>query len=562
MVSRRLVHTPIGGERISNTAPSARPWDRAWPDHVPRSIEYPARPAWWLLARNLPRHAERQAIRLLDPHTAEERAALTYEELAAQATALAAGLARFGVRRGDRVAFFLPNSPALIVGYFGTWMAGAAGVPCNPMSKAAELAYQLQDAAPSLLFTAESLLPAAIEAAGPIGVPVFVVSESPRAGALPAGATPWTELLAPPDGFEPVDIDPAEDLALLLYTGGTTGVPKGAMLTHRNIVANTVQFATWYGFDEGHERCIAALPLFHSGGMAGAMNVPLYAGSTLLLFPRFRAAGVVRAIARYRCTRFFGVPTMYAAVLNLPDCRDYDFSSLRACRTNAAPLPEAVKTRFDDLTGRAVLVEGYGLSETSPLAIANPVHRSKAGAIGIPLPDTDAAIVDPRTGEPVPSGEPGELVLRGPQVMRGYWRSPDETAAAFRDGWFRTGDIARIDDEGYFQIVDRLKDVVNSAGYKVWPREVEESLYAHPAVQLAAVVGVPDAYRGEAVKAFVVLRDGAAGDITADDIIAYCRDRLAAYKVPREVEFRAALPMSVAGKVLKRVLRETPRSSA
>jgi long-chain acyl-CoA synthetase len=519
-------------------------------------MEYPARPAWWLLFRNLPRHAERQAVRVLDPETADERAVLTYEELARQVTALAAGLARFGVRRGERVAFFLPNSPALIIGYFGTWLAGAAAVPCNPMHKTPELGYQIDDAAPSLLLTSEPLAPVAVEAARPLGVPVFVASEDGRPPAVPPGASPWTELLAAPDGFEPPVLDPADDLALLLYTGGTTGVPKGAMLTHRNIVANTAQFATWYGFDEGRERCIAALPLFHSGGLAGAMNVPLYAGATLLLFPRFRAAGVARAVARYRCTRFFGVPTMYAAILNLPDCRDYDFSSLRACRTNAAPLPAAVKARFDELAGRAVLVEGYGLSETSPLAIANPVHRAKPGAVGIPLPDTDAAVVDPETGVPVPAGEPGELVLRGPQVMRGYWRGPDATASAFRDGWFHTGDIARIDGEGYFQIVDRLKDVVNTAGYKVWPREIEEILYAHPAVQLAAVVGVPDAYRGERVKAFLVLRDGAGRDVTSEDIIAYCRERLAVYKVPREVEFCAALPMSGAGKVLKRVLRE------
>jgi long-chain acyl-CoA synthetase len=538
-----------------------QPWDRVWPDHVPRSIDYPARPAWWLLFRNLPRHAERAAIRVVDPETADERSAVTYGELAAQSTALAAGLVRFGVQRGDRVAFFLPNSPALIASYFGTWLAGAAGVPCNPMSKASELAYQLQDAAPSLLLTDEPLASVAIEAARPLGIPVFVVFDGAAGATVPAGASPWTEVLGPSDEFQPPSFDPAEDLALLLYTGGTTGVPKGAMLTHRNIVANTVQFATWYGFDDGRERCIAALPLFHSGGMAGTMNVPLYAGATLLLFPRFRAAGVARAIARYRCTRFFGVPTMYAAILNMPDCRDYDFSSLRACRTNAAPLPVAVKTRFDELAGREILVEGYGLSETSPLAIANPVHRPKAGAIGIPLPDTDAAIVDPQTGAEVPRGDAGELVLRGPQVMRGYWRKPEETTAAFHSGWFRTGDISRMDDEGYFQIVDRLKDVVNTAGYKVWPREVEEILYAHPAVQLAAVVGIPDDYRGETVKAFVVLRDGVARGVTPHDIIAYCRERLAAYKVPRAVEFRSGLPMSGAGKVLKRVLRETPPSS-
>lgn len=556
---------------IAQGAPHERPWDRVWPDHVPRSIDYPARPAWWILFRNLPRHAERPAIRVLDPETADERGALTYDELAARATALAAGLVRFGVRRGDRVAFFLPNSLALVVSYFGTWLAGAVGVPCNPMNKAAELAHQLRDAAVSLVLTAGPLASTAVEAAHPQGIPVFVAPDDApgsgqepdngRALQVPAGTVPWTELLAAPDGFEPVVLDPAEDLALLLYTGGTTGVPKGAMLTHRNIVANTVQFATWYGFDEGRERCIAALPLFHSGGMAGAMNVPLYAGATLLLFPRFRPAGVARAVARYRCTRFFGVPTMYAAILNLPDCRDYDWSSLRACRTNAAPLPAAVKARFDALAGRTILVEGYGLSETSPLAIANPMHRSKAGAIGIPLSDTDAAVVDPETGAPVPAGEPGELVLRGPQVMRGYWRKPDETAAAFRGGWFHTGDVARLDEEGYFQIVDRLKDVVNTAGYKVWPREVEEVLYAHPAVQLAAVVGLPDAYRGETVKAFLVLRDAAARDVTAEEIIAFCRERLAVYKVPRDVEFRAALPMSGAGKVLKRVLRDAARAS-
>jgi len=538
----------------------ARPWDRVWPGHVPRSIDYPSQPASWILLRNLPHFADRPAIRVVDPDTAEERAALTYAAVASQARALAAGLQRSGVGRGDRVAFFLPNSPALVASYFAAWLAGAVGVPCNPMHRSAELEYQLRDAEVSLLITSRGLHPAAADAAAALDVPVFVAPVEPDGGdaRVPAGASPWTELLAPPDDLRPVALDPDRDLALLLYTGGTTGVPKGAMLTHRNLVANTVQFATWYGFAEGGETCVAALPMFHSGGMAGAMTVPLYAGATLVLFPRFRAAGVARAVGRYRCTRFFGVPTMYAAVLNLPDCRDYDFASLRACRTSAAPLPAAVKTRFDDLVGREVLVEGYGLSETSPLALANPVGRAKAGSIGIPLPDTDAAIVDP-AGAFVPAGEPGELVLRGPQVMRGYWRRPEDTAAAFAGGWFHTGDIGRVDEEGYVQIVDRLKDVINTAGYKVWPREVEEVLYAHPAVQLAAVVGIPDAYRGETVKAFLVLRDGAGG-VDAEAVIAYCRERLATYKVPRAVEFRDALPMSGAGKVLRRVLRDGARA--
>jgi len=551
------VNRPVQGEGRE------RPWDRFWPDHVPRSIEYPAQPASWILLRNLPHYAERPAIRVVDPETAEERGRLTYDELCARSRALAAGLVRAGVRRGERVAFFLPNSPALIAAYFGTWLAGAVGVPCNPMHRTAELEYQLRDAEASVLLTSGPLYPTAAEVAARLRIPVFVAPVGAAAGrpadGLPDGATPWTELFASADGFEPVPVDPDADLALLLYTGGTTGAPKGAMLTHRNIVANTVQFATWYGFEEGGETCIAALPIFHSGGMAGAMNVPLYAGAALVLFERFRPAGIARAIARYGCTRFFGVPTMYAAILNLPDCRDYDLSSLRVCRTSAASLPAAVKARFDELAGREILVEGYGLSETSPLAVANPPRRSKAGAIGIPLSDTDAAVVDPRTGAAAARGEPGELVLRGPQVMRGYWRRAEETALAFRGGWFHTGDIARLDEEGYFQIVDRLKDVINTAGYKVWPREVEEVLYAHPAVQLAAVVGMPDVYRGETVKAFVVLRDGAGG-VTGDEITAHCRERLAVYKVPREVEFRAALPMSGAGKILKRVLRDASAS--
>jgi long-chain acyl-CoA synthetase len=543
------------------SAGTERPWDPVWPAHVPRSIDYPLQPAWWILFRNLPHHAARPALRLVDPETAEERGLLTYADLCARAASFGAGLVRTGMRRGDRVAFCLPNSPALIAAYFGTWLAGAVGVPCNPMNRPAELEYQLRDAGASLLLTSATLYPAAAEAAGRLGTRVLVapVDAAVEPAELPAGASSWTEVLGPPDGSEPPSIDPDGDLALLLYTGGTTGVPKGAMLTHRNIVVNAVQFATWYGFEEGGETCIAALPMFHSGGMAGAMTVPLYAGATLILFERFRAAGVARALGRYRCTRFFGVPTMYAAVLNLPEHRDCDLSALRACRTSAAPLPAAVKAQFDALAGREVLVEGYGLSETSPLAIANPPGRSRAGAIGIPLSDTDAAVVDPHTGAPVPPGEPGELVLRGPQVMRGYWRKPEETAAAFRGGWFHTGDIARLAGDGYFEIVDRLKDMINTAGYKVWPREVEEVLYAHPAVQLAAVVGMPDAYRGESVSAFVVLRDGAAATVTPGDLIAHCRERLALYKVPREIELCDALPVSGAGKVLKRVLRDRRR---
>jgi long-chain acyl-CoA synthetase len=296
--------------------------------------------------------------------------------------------------------------------------------------------------------------------------------------------------------------------------------------------------------------------MFHSGGMSGVMNVPLYAGATLLTFARFNAASVARAVGRYRATRLFGVPTMFIALTNDPEARRADYGCLRACRTNAAPLPAAVKSAFDTLVGREVLVEGYGLTETSPLTHANPIGRAKPGSVGMPIADTDARIVDLETGDDVAVGTPGELLVRGPQVMRGYWNRPEETARTIHEGWLATGDVATMDDEGYFQIVDRKKDMINTAGFKVWPREVEETLYAHPAVKIALVVGVPDQYRGEAVKACIVVRDGERDRVTAEEIVAFCQARLSTYKVPREVEFRDELPTSGAGKLLRRALRE------
>jgi long-chain acyl-CoA synthetase len=327
------------------------------------------------------------------------------------------------------------------------------------------------------------------------------------------------------------------------------------MLTHWNIVANTLQFATWYAFAPGEEVSLCAIPMFHSGGMSGVMNVPLSAGATLLVVPRFVAGAVARAVGAHRVTRLFGVPTMFIALLNDAAGRAADYASLRACRTNAAPLPPSVKRAFDALVGREVLVEGYGLTETSPLTHANPVGRARAGSIGIPLPDTDARIVDLESGADVEPGQAGELLIRGPQVMRGYWNRPEDTARAIRDGWFATGDVATMDDEGYFAIVDRKKDMINTAGFKVWPREVEEVLYAHEAVKLALVIGVPDDYRGEAVKACVVVKDEHRGRVCEADLVAFCRARLTGYKVPRLVELRDSLPQTATGKLLRRALR-------
>ncbi len=533
----------------------SRPWFGAWPEDLPHSLDYPTVPAWWLLERNLERYPDRLALRYLDQDTAAEVTSLTYAELASRARSLAAGIQRLGIDCGARVAICLPNSPELIIGFYGTWLAGATVVPLNPTIKESELRQLLGDAAPSLLIAAGDTVAIASGVAAEMGIPLVVASAGGHA--LPSGALAFEALLAE-DGrrLRAASIAPDEDVAVILYTGGTTGTPKGAMLTHRNIVANTIQFATWYAFEPGAETCIATIPMSHSGGMSGVMNVPLYAGATLIVLSRFRPATVARAVERYRATRLFGVPTMFIALLHNEVSRRVDYSSLRACRTNASALPPSVKAAFDELVGREVLVEGYGLTETSPLTHANPIHRPKAGSIGLPIADTDAKVVDLETGTDLPVGQSGELVIRGPQVMKGYWQRPQETAAAMAGGWFHTGDVAQMDADGYFAIVDRLKDQINTAGFKVWPREVEEVLYAHPAVQMAAVVGVPDAYRGEVVKACVVLKEEQRRLISDKELRAFCQERLTAYKVPRLIEFRAALPLSAAGKVLRRLLRE------
>ncbi len=532
-----------------------RPWSQVWPTHLPPTLAYPEVPAWWILERNLERFSQRLALRMLDHDTGAELGTLTYEALWEAVRALAAGFRSLGIDRGDRIAFVLPNGPELIIGYYATWFVGATVVPLNPALTEPELAGQMADA------TVQLLVATAANAAGTANVaasqPIPLVLTGAASMAVPAGSLAFETLLhSDAQRVSPAPVDPAQDVAVLLYTGGTTGVSKGAMLTHRNIVANTMQFAEWYALEPGGEICIGALPMFHSGGMAGVLNVPLYAGATILVLRRFHPVTVAQAVERFRATRLFGVPTMYIALLNHEASRRVDYSSLRACRTNAAALPTSVKAAFDELVDHEVLIEGCGLSETSPLTHANPLHRAKAGSIGIPLPDTDAKIVDLETGADLRPGEAGELVIRGPQVMQAYWNRPRETAQAMAGGWFHTGDVARMDAEGYFIIVDRKKDLINTAGFKVWPREVEEVIYSHAAVRLVAVVGQTDTYRGEVVTAYVVLKDEQRGKIDAADIVAFCKERLAGYKVPRLVELRAELPVTATGKMLRRLLRD------
>jgi long-chain acyl-CoA synthetase len=515
-------------------------------------------PLYRLLQEAAARFPTRTALIDYDGEAGRELGAKDYRTLDDESDRFAAALVAMGIGKGDRVAYFLQNSPALVVGFYGILKAGAVAVPCNPMYRERELAHQLRDCGAKAILCEPLLYPMVREVAGQTALQHIVVT-----GEAPAQRGIYS-MDALVESHRPLPqypaIDPVQDLALLPYTGGTTGVPKGSMLSHFNLVANSLQFKSWFQYREGEEVFIAALPLFHIGGIAGVMSVPLAAAATIVLFRRFHPRGVLQAIQDYQASRFLGVPTMYIAILNLEEGRSYDLASLQPSRTSAAALPRTVKEAFDKLVGHEVLIEGYGLTEASPLTHVNPTRRARAGSIGIPLPDTDAQVVDPELGTRVlPVGEVGELVVRGPQVMQGYWGQPAATAASIRDGWLYTGDLARMDDQGYFYVVDRKKDVINAAGFKVWPREVEEVLYQHPLIRAAAVVGVPDTYRGETVKAVVVLKGDhgfLSTDAAQEEIKAFCRRELAAYKVPRIVEFRDDLPVSAAGKVLRRVLRD------
>lgn len=534
-----------------------RVWFRSWPGHMPKHFEYPDVPAWWILEKNLERFADRVAVLFLHHETRSELDRLTYRQLWDRANALAAGLGDLGIRSGDRVGVLLPNSPSIIIGYYGIWMAGAAITPCNALASKKEIANQLRDAGAKILIAADHMADTAMSAAQGLGIPVILAPAGDPAVTPPSGVIRFDDLVhtgrkRPAD----VVVHPRDDMAVLLYTGGTTGDPKGAVLTHRNIVANTMQFAEWYALDPGKEIFVCTIPMSHSGGMSGVMNVPLYGGATLIVMRRFLAETVAGVIEAYRATRFFGVPTMFVALLGSEKAKSCDMTSLKACRTNASPLPAAVKRDFDQLVGKEVLIEGYGLTETSPLTHANPVHKAKAGSIGIPLTDTDAKVIDLRTGADLAVGQEGELVLRGPQIMKGYWGKPEATQTAMAGGWFHTGDVVRMDDEGYFFIVDRVKDMINSGGYKVWPREVEEILYAHPKVRMAMVFGIADDYYGETVKACIVPKEEAKETITREEITAFCKKKMASYKVPKHIEFRDSLPVSAQGKMLRRLMRD------
>ena len=503
---------------------------------------------------------------------------ISYAQLLEHINRCAAGLQTLGLKKGDRVALMMPNCPQFVIAYFGALKAGAIVTATSSMYTRREAAHQWHDAGATLLIVEQQLLPIAQAALPDVpelrttivtGIRDYYPTKfaalekslrSKRASKRPGSRAvaapslmPWSDLLAGDREPRPVSQSPL-DIACLQYTGGTTGTSKGAMLTHSNLVTNASQTRHWLTTGQQAEVMVAALPMFHIYAMTCVMICSMISGGTVIILPRFEMRAALNIIRRYRPTIFHGVPTMYVGFNHAPRLSASTFKSLRICMSGGAGLPVEVQQQFEKLSGGR-LVEGYGLTEASPVTHVNPPEGlGKVGSIGMPIPGTESRIVDVETGtRELPLGESGELILRGPQVMKGYWNKPKESADVLRNGWLYTGDIARKDEDGYYYIVDRKKDLIIAGGFNIYPREVEEVLFEHPAIQEAAVIGMPDQYRGETVKAFIVLKAGATA--VPDEIIAWCRERLAPYKVPRQVEFRDSLPKSGVGKYLRRELR-------
>ncbi len=536
-----------------------RPWHGKWPKNVAQYLNYPLISLGEVLRERAVRFPEKTAL-----HYDESK--ISYGELDSLADKFAAGLQSLGISKGERLAIYLPNLPQFVFAYYGALRAGAIVVAVSPFYKERELAHVLIDSGAKALVCLEKLYPYAQSVRDKTELShVFTTSAGDYAQHAPkpptiSGATNLREFLEHFGGHpRPVEIDAKKDLALLQYTGGTTGIPKGAMLTHYNLVVNAIQFSSWLAMRSGVEVNLSVLPFFHIYGMTVAMNVPVYTSSVMILIPDPRDIdAILRAIDTYKPTVFCGVPATYIALINRPDIRQHNLRSIHVCVSGASPLPLQVQRRFEELTGGR-LVEGYGLTETSPVTHVNPIDevaKNRSGSIGIPISDTEAKVIDLEEGErDLPPGTVGELVVRGPQVMMGYWKNAEESRMALRGGWFRTGDIATMDQDGYFHIVDRKKDMINVSGLKVWPREVEEVLYEHPAVKEAAAIPIPDATSGEAVKVYVVVKEEYAGKVTAFELTEFCKKKIADYKAPKAVEFRDALPKSSVGKILRRELK-------
>ena len=548
-----------------------KPWHAHYPEEIPKSISYDEKPLHVYLQESVHRYEKMKALHFMGKE-------MTFSEVYTEAKKLANYMQSLGLKKGDRVAIMLPNCPQSVISYYGALLAGAIVVQTNPLYTERELEYQLKDSGATFIVCLDILLPRVTNVRDQTDIEHTIVTGikdylpfpknliypfiQKREYNMVVKVDPsedthvWSQIIKlTSDNYTEVAVDPKKDLALLQYTGGTTGHPKGVMLTHHNLVANVQMCRHWlYKSEEGKEVVLGVLPFFHVYGMTTVMNMSIMMGSKMVLLPKFDAAEVLKTIHKQRPTLFPGAPTIYVGLLNHRDLKKYDLSSIEACISGSAPLPVEVQEQFERETGGR-LVEGYGLTETSPVTHANFLWTKRVnGSIGVPWPDTDAKIVKIGTLEELEQGEVGEIAVKGPQVMSGYWNNEEETAEVLKEDWLLTGDLGYVDEDGYFYIVDRKSDMIIAGGYNIYPREIEEVLYEHEAIQEVTVAGVPDRYRGETVKAYVVLKDNY--NVSDDDLNKYCRKHLAAFKVPRIYEFRDELPKTAVGKILRRKLVE------
>ncbi len=556
-----------------------------WPKRIPRHITAPATSLWQNLATNALRFPDKPALVFFDR-------VLTYRELMAQAEALAATLACMGVKKGDRVVLNVQNCPQWVVAHFAILRANAVVVPVNPMNRAEELKHYILDPDAKVAITSADLAGELIKANGQL-MPAERLSHmivthysdafdvsAPNA-AMPEAWAPWlgtryelpvmeggrviswVQALAGERGDLPVHTTTPQDMAVLPYTSGTTGLPKGCMHTHASIMHNAVSTALW-GSTHFENVILSVVPMFHITGMVSVMHASMYGGTTLVIMPRWDRELAGYLISRWRVTHWTNIPTMVIDLLASPNFDKFDVSSLVYIGGGGAAMPQAVAQRLLDSYGLHY-AEGYGLTETAAPSHSNPHDRTKQQCLGVPFIGVDARVIDPTSLKEVEPGEQGEIIMSGPQVFKGYWKRPDATADAFieLDGkrFFRSGDLGRVDEEGYFFITDRLKRMINASGFKVWPAEVEALMFKHPAIQEACIISTVDVYRGESVKAVVVLRAAFKGQVSEDDIIAWCKDNMAAYKYPRVVQFADMLPKSGSGKVMWRMLQEAEAAS-
>jgi long-chain acyl-CoA synthetase len=566
-----------------------KPWLSSYEQGVPATLSYPDQTLNDLLQSTARTYPDKTATNFVLRYMLGGRLTiggrLTYKQLNEQVDRMATALYQLGVRKGDRIGMMLPNSPHYVITFFAAMRIGAIVVNINPTYTSRELAHQLNDSGAETIVLLNLFWPRLREVRAETPVKRVVVAHVFDTLGFPSSLlvksaqkkTPeWVDVHPEQDTFffqhllEKYSPTPPkanlrpDDVALFQYTGGTTGLPKAAMLTHRNLLANVLQINAWLVRGvPGGEKMMAAIPFFHVYGMTVAMLYALYVGAEIIIVPNPRPIdNVMNVMQKERATLYPGVPAMYIGIINHKDVGKYDLHSIKACISGSAPLPMEVQEKFGQITGGR-LVEGFGMTEMSPVSHCNPVFgKRKSGSIGVPFPDTEAKIVDLETGASLPfDGEAqGELCVRGPQVMKGYWNRPDETAETIDpDGWLHTGDICKVDSEGYFYVVDRKKDMINASGFKVLPRDVEEVLFMHPKVLEAVVAGIPHPERGDdTVKAYIVPKPGDTPSV--EEIREFCKLHLAPYKVPREVEFRDELPKTMVGKVLRRVLVEEEKA--